>query len=106
MRGKWFLRCFEGIIEGMININYESTNNDVWEDDDTHMNHESKLTLDQQRELLLKDAQIALGKLEVKKLELEVLGVEDFMTKTELKRLEDEIEKHKDLVESLGGEVE
>jgi hypothetical protein len=89
----------------MININHEGTNNDVWEDD-TCINHESELTLDQQRELLLKDAQIALGKLEVKKLELEISGVEDFMTKTELKRLEDEVVKHKDLVESLGGEVE
>jgi hypothetical protein len=89
----------------MININHEGTNNDVWEDD-ICINHESKLTLDQQRELLLKDAQIALGKLEVKKLELEISGVEDFMTKTELKRLEDEVVKHKDLIESLGGEVE
>ncbi len=89
----------------MININNEGPNN-VCEDDNTHLSHESKLTLDQQRELLLKDAQIALGKLEVKKLELEVLGVEDFMTKTELKRIEDEIKKHEELVKSLGGEIE
>ena len=101
MRGKWFYEGFEGIIEGMININHEGpiAIPAIPEDDaDTNV---SELTLDQQRELLLMDAKIALGKIEVKKLELEVSGVEDFATKTEIRRLEDEIVKHKYLVESL-----
>lgn len=86
------MTCLRGIMKGMININNEGPT--VGYD------------LDQENVLLLKEAEIALGKLEIKKLELENLGVDDFMTKTELKRLEDEIKKHEDLIVSLGGEKE
>lgn len=88
----------------MININNEGPNNNIHVDTET--NEVIPHDLDKEKELLLKEAQIALGKLEVKKLELENLGVEDFMTKTELKRIEDEVKKHEDLVKSLGGEIE
>lgn len=64
------------------------------------------LTLEQEKELLLKEAQIALGKLEVRKLELENLGIDDLITETELTRIEDEIKKHEKLVADLGGTIE
>jgi hypothetical protein len=97
------LRGFGVIIEGMINIQNEGPAN-IWVDGPALETNGHDL--DQEKILFLKEAEIALGKLEVKKLELENLGVDDEITKNEYTRLNDEIKKHEDLVVSLGGEKE
>jgi hypothetical protein len=87
----------------MININNEGLA-DIWVDGPALETNGHDL--DQEKVLLLKEAEIALGRLEVKKLELENLGVDDEITKNEYARLNDEIKKHQDLIVSLGGEKE
>ena len=62
--------------------------------------------LDKEKLVLLRQAEVALGNLHIKKLELENLGVDDEMTNNELARIKSEIVKHEDLIVELGGEKE
>jgi len=66
---------------------------------DSHINGE--LTLEQETELALIEAQTNLEKLRIRQLELETLGVDDFNTTLEQNRISAEIEKYKQLVKDL-----
>jgi ribosomal 50S subunit-associated protein YjgA (DUF615 family) len=91
----------------MINLNYGGEMPSIpQKDEELWDSSKEEEELEQEALLLLKESQIALGKLEIQKLELESSGLDDLETKLELKRIETEIARCKKLVTSLGGEVE
>lgn len=112
------MRGFGVIIEGMINIQNEGLNIDVWDDKDEHMEktHSSDentegLSLGQTKELLIKDIQILLEKTRNKKFEFELDGEpEDELGKTTYKnkvaQFELEIAEIEANLKDLGVEVE